>query len=154
MKTKEISSVEDLPAFDGKGDMKENILNLEDAIRKAPPIEMPVTNHFSDGVYTRELFIPKGSVLTGRVHKTSHINLILQGDISIATDEGVRRIKAPLVFVSKAGTKKAGYAHEDTIWVNCHATESTDIGEIKEIFTTETHQEFLDYVEKQLLEVD
>ena len=149
-----IDDVTDLIAFDGKGDMKENILSLEQSIAKAEQIEMTVNDYFSEGLYTRELLIPKGTVLTGRVHKTKHINLILKGDISIATEDGVKRIKAPYIFVAKPGTKKAGYAHEDTIWVNAHATDSENIDEIKEEFTTETHEQFLEYVKNKLLEVD
>ncbi len=141
-----------LRAFDGGGNMTESILTLEKAIANVDQIDLPVNNFFSEGLYTRELLIPKGTVLTGRVHKTRHINLILQGDMSIATKEGVVRIKAPYIFVAEPGTKKAGYAHEDSVWVNVHATESTNIDEIKEQFTTETHEQFLKYAENKLLE--
>ena len=40
---------------------------LEDFMRKMPPREMPVRDFFSNGAYARELFIPKGSLLTGKI---------------------------------------------------------------------------------------
>lgn len=110
------------------------LARLEDAIRELPPVECPVTHHFADGIYGRECFIPAGSVLTGKVHKHSTLNLLIEGEITVTTPEGMRRIVAPAVFVSPAGCKKAGYAHTDVRWVNVHPTKLTDLAAIEAKF--------------------
>ncbi len=114
--------------------------------------ELPVTHHFSKGVYARELFIPAGTVLTGKIHKHENLNIITRGDISVATAEGVKRLKAGDVVVSPPGTKRVGYAHEDTIWITVHGTDETDVDVIEQQFIAQSYDEYLTYVETLKLE--
>lgn len=112
---------------------RDNILAMESAIGAAPQVEMRVEHHFSKGLYARELHIPKGTLLVGKIHRFENLNIISQGEISVYTEEGIRRIKAPCTIVSPPGTKRVGYAHEDTVWTTIHATEETDIEAIEKI---------------------
>lgn len=113
----------------------EQLKALEHAIAdNCEPAELKETHHFADGIYGRELFIPAGTVLTGKIHRHSTLNLLIQGDITVTTPDGMKRIQAPAVFVSEPGTKKAGYAHTDTIWVNVHPTKITDLAAIEAKF--------------------
>lgn len=108
---------------------------LEQAIAdNCEPAALEETHHFADGIYGRELFIPAGTVLTGKIHRHSTLNLLIQGDITVTTPDGMKRIQAPAVFVSPPGTKKAGYAHTDTRWVNVHPTKITDLAAIEAKF--------------------
>jgi hypothetical protein len=90
-------------------------------------------HHLAPGMYCRELFIPEGACLTGKIHRTSHINIISQGDISVLTEHGVRRFKAPCVLVSSAGIKRVGFAHADTTWITVHANpaDETDLDQLE-----------------------
>ena len=114
---------------------QEKILILESEMRKLPQLDLKVTHHFAPGVYVRELFIPAGTLLIGKIHKTEHMNIILMGQISIADAvsdiAGSKVIDAPHIMVSKPGTKRAGYAHKDTIWVTIHPTKETDLKKIE-----------------------
>jgi hypothetical protein len=92
--------------------------------------ELPLKHHLCNGVYMRELHIPAGTCLTGKIHKTEHLNVILQGDISVMTEDGMKRL-GPGVIQSQPGMKRAGFAHADTIWMTVHATDKTDIAEIE-----------------------
>lgn len=105
----------------------------------------PVKHHFSQGVYAREMFIPKGTVLTGKIHKYTQLNIMSQGELSVLTEEGIKRVKAPFTIVSPPGTKRIAYAHEDTIWTTIHGTEETDLGRIEEHFVAQSDQEYLDF---------
>jgi hypothetical protein len=103
---------------------RDNMEALESAIiNECEPLELEANHYFAHGTYTRELFIPKGTVLTGKIHRESCINIISQGSILVLTDEGDKEIHAPYTFVSGSGVKKAGYALEDTIWINVHPWE-------------------------------
>jgi hypothetical protein len=93
--------------------------------------EMPLKHHLCNGVYMRELHIPAGTCLTGKVHKTEHQNVLLQGDISVMTEDGMKRLQAPCIIPSQPGMKRAGFAHTDTIWMTVHATDKTDIDVIE-----------------------
>lgn len=117
------------------------ILELEKAMLKLPQIEMETVHHFAPGVYARELQIPAGTLLTGKIHKTEHINVVSAGDISVLTENGVKRIKAPFTFVSKPGTKRLGLAHTDTVWTTFHVTDETDLVKIEELVIAKTHDE-------------
>jgi len=92
-----------------------------------PQIPLEVTHVFSDGLYSRTMRIPKGTLLTGAIHRRAHLSVVLQGRISVYTETGTEQYEAPCLFSSPPGTKRVGYAHTDTIWVTVHATQATTV---------------------------
>ena len=132
------------------GNLRHGIQKLEDAIRNEVQHEIEPVHYFANGLYCREITIPKGMCLTGKIHKTEHINIISKGDISIITEDGTARIKAPHTIVSKPGTKRAGYAHEETVWTTIHPAETRDLEELERVLIAETREDYLLYVEKKL----
>lgn len=103
-----------------KDQVGEKIELLEAEMLKHIQLDIPVIHGYKEGMYTREIVIPKGTLLTGRVHKYDYIDIMLSGDISVATAEGVKRLSGHNVLDGKAGRKRAGYAHEDTYWITVH----------------------------------
>lgn len=99
---------------------RERMKKLETAMLKFPQLELEEKHYFAHGTYTRELFIPAGTVLTGKIHRHSCINILSKGKMKVVTDEGEYEIEAPHTFVSGPGVKKAGVALEDSIWINVH----------------------------------
>tara|TARA_R100001163_G_C5066982_1_gene205748 strand:- start:513 stop:1034 length:522 start_codon:yes stop_codon:yes gene_type:complete len=90
----------------------------------------PLKHTFADGLYIREIFMPKGQVVTTGIHKQEHPYFVLKGDVSVLTDQGIQRIKAPYQGITKPGTKRLIYTHEDTVWITVHATEKESIEEV------------------------
>jgi hypothetical protein len=91
---------------------------------------LKLTHHFTSinekygcGLYARELFIPKGSLLIGKIHKQHHLNIVLKGKVSVVTETGKQYFEAPCIFATPPGGQKACYAEEDTVWINIHLTE-------------------------------
>jgi hypothetical protein len=108
----------------------EQIWRLEDAIAAsgaAMDTDTLTQHHFAEGLYGRELFIPAGTVLTGKMHKHGQINVLAQGSIEVWTEGGMKRLDAPCVIASLPGTKRVGYAYTDVVWVTVSATEETDL---------------------------
>jgi len=109
------------------------ITALEEKIKNLPGALIgdcfPLKHIFAEGLYMRELTIPKGFFCVGKLHKNSYVNVILKGDMTILTEDGVRRIKAPCSNVAPSEMKRFGYSHEDTIWITVHPnpTNTTDI---------------------------
>lgn len=79
---------------------------------------------FLNGMYMREMFIPKGTLLVGKIHKMDCMNIVSSGDISVLTELGSARVGAGYSSVSPAGIQKVGYAHEDTVFVNVFRTDA------------------------------
>tara|TARA_R110002020_G_scaffold36419_7_gene109521 strand:+ start:5146 stop:5607 length:462 start_codon:yes stop_codon:yes gene_type:complete len=104
-------------------------------------------HYFCNGLYAREIFIPAGVALVGAIHKHSHINVVSQGKIIVATDEGVRTITAPETFVSPAGVKRAGYVFEDTVWTTFHVTDSTEPDDIWQECVADSYEEYNNLLE-------
>lgn len=96
----------------------------------------PLKHVFAPGgdckhVYAREILLPAGLTIVGKIHKHAHLNMLMKGRVSVFTEKGREDFTGPLTMVSQAGTKRAVYAHEDTIWVTVHLTNSTDLDEIE-----------------------
>lgn len=103
---------------------------LEAEILQLPQVDLQTTHELSGGVYARTIVIPAGTVLTGASHKKDHIN-IMQGDITVSTDEGMKRLTGQHVIPTKAGMKRVGFAHTDTIWTTICQTFLTEIDAIE-----------------------
>lgn len=127
-------------------DLIDRIEKLEADMRASGEcVDLKVVHHFSKGVYARELHIPAGTTLTGKVHKFSNLNILSQGEISVSTENGIERICAPYTVVSPPGTKRVAYAHTDCVWTTIHGTEETDLGKIEAIFVTDSHRSYLEF---------
>jgi hypothetical protein len=102
--------------------------------------EFHVEHTIKDGMYMRKLFIPKGSLIVGKIHKLDCINIVAQGDISVVTETGSARVGAGYTVVSPAGLQKVGYAHEDTVFINVFRTDETDIDEIEDAIAWNSYE--------------
>ena len=110
--------------------------------------ELPLEHFICNKTYTRQITLPKDILLTGKVHNFDHVSILSKGDVSVMTDEGVTRIKAPATWISKAGTKRLIYVHEETIWSTIHHSENTLVEDLeKEI----VHESDLSWINKQNL---
>jgi len=104
----------------------------------------PLKHTFSDGIYVREIFIPAGMFIVGKIHKHDHPNFLLSGEVTVVTEDGIEDLKGPLSIMSKAGTKRALYAITDLVWITVHAnpTNTEDLKELEEEIIAPT---YLDY---------
>lgn len=118
---------------------REVVYGLEEHLKQFPQREIDVTHKFSDGLYYREILIPEGSAMTGRVHKQNDMNIVFYGTVDILTETGdMKRVVGPCSFTGKAGVKQFGIAVEDTLWATVHHTHLTDLDAIeKELFEDE-----------------
>ena len=91
----------------------------------------PLKHSFGDGCYVREVFNPAGELIITKIHKTAHPFFLLEGTMSILSEESEKRIEAPHYGITKANTKRIIYAHTDCIFVTVHVTDSTDLSEIE-----------------------
>ena len=124
----------------------DQIFQLEQLILKLPQVEMPTINEFLDGLYARSMFIPAGVCLTGAIHKNENFLFVRYGDITILTEDGVKRFKAGDMISSKAGIKRVGLTHADTLVTTIHAnpTNETDEKKLWDLFTIPANSNLLE----------
>lgn len=138
-----------------KEEVRAFILEVESRMSEVPGAKFedecaPLKHTFADGCYIREITMPKGMLLTSKIHKKKHPYFILKGDVSVMTDEGVVRIKAPFYGITMPGTKRILYMHEETVWVTVHVTDSRDFKEIEEQIIAKTFDDILPTYEEVL----
>jgi len=122
-------------------DLQGKIQTLEDFLLTLPQTEIPLKHTFSDGVYAREITIPKGALIVGKIHKKRNMNIISRGKVSFFSTDGAIHCEGPHTFVASPGVKRVIYAHEETVWTTIHGTEETDLDKIEEIFIAKTYAE-------------
>lgn len=135
--------VKPISAVDEIRQNRDAITALKDALLASPQannVEAPVVHRFSPGLYLRQITMPKGSLVVGKIHATEHFNIIMSGRVTVATAEGVEHYKAGDIFVSKAGIQKAVYNHEECVWLTTHVTDETDLNLIEKEVIAESYE--------------
>jgi len=111
--------------------------------------ELPLEHFICNKTYTRQITLPKDMLLTGKVHNFDHVSILSKGDVSVMTPDGISRIKAPATWISKAGTKRLIYVHEETIWSTIHHSEHTTVEDLQNELV---HESDLSWIQSNLLE--
>lgn len=83
--------------------------------------------------YAREMMIPKGTLIIGKIHRHQHLNFIAKGKVTVFTEFGQKHLEGPCTFVSEVGLKRAVYAEEDTLWTTVHMTQFQSEAELDKI---------------------
>jgi hypothetical protein len=136
------STVEQLP-------IRNKVALVEAIVREHPmaltAADFPVFHHFSPGRYRRELRVPKGMIIIGKIHKYPCKNYLEEGDMSVLVGDKIVRKLAPYSSISPAGIKRIAYTHEDSIWITTHETMETDIEKLERDLTAETEAEYEEF---------
>ncbi len=136
---------------------REGIVSFEDFLKnvdgsfEGDTINCPLKHSFSDGIYVREITIPKGMLIVGKIHKHDHPNFLLKGEVVVYTEEkGEERLVAPCSMISSGGTKRALYAVTDLVWTTIHAnpTNTRDLKEIEKIVIADSYDDYGRFLNK------
>jgi hypothetical protein len=117
----DLQPISDQGALAPSSPTREQIERLEAQMRLMEQLPIEPVHHFADGLYAREILIRAGTILTGKVHSTEHLNIVSKGRIVVWTEDGMKEVSAPCTMVSRPGTKRVGFALEDTVWTTIHA---------------------------------
>ena len=93
-------------------------------LENCEPVHCLTTHMFTDGMYIREIFMPAGSLITSKVHKTEHPYIVSYGKVAVSIDgnEWIE-ITAPYTNITKPGTRRVLYILEDCIWTTFHRVD-------------------------------
>jgi hypothetical protein len=106
-------------------------------------VETPLTHYHTEDLYGRRIIVPAGSVFTTRVHLYDHISVALRGVITIVdNDKDFKTVSAPDVFVTKAGTHRIVYVHEEVEFLTVHHCEEQDDDKVEDLLGYKTMKEY------------
>jgi hypothetical protein len=135
--------------FISKVETLENAMLASDDIRiaKGNSDMFPLKHSFSEGVYIREMFMPQGGLVIGKLYKISHTWFLLSGELEVATDEGNEYYIGPCYVNAPEGTKRVLHAVSDVIFVNVYPNPEniTDTDKLEEILTCSSYKEYEEY---------
>lgn len=132
-----------------RGPTREETERLQEYLATLPQSdELVLKEYFADGMYCRELFRPKDTLIVGKVHKKEHFYMVIQGHINVFTENGVLEMKAPYILVSKPGTKRITYSLEDSVAITVHRVSSDNIEEIEKEIVEEDTKALYDFQNK------
>jgi len=124
---------------------------IEDGVIESTLEDCTVKHYFSPKddkygccTYAREMFIPKGTLIIGKIHRHQHLNIISKGKVVVYTEFGEKHLEGPVTFVSEIGLKRSVFAVEDTLWTTIHLTEfvgEENLGKIEEEVIAPDYQE-------------
>ncbi|WP_347454275.1 hypothetical protein ABEF83_08080 [Acinetobacter thermotolerans] len=133
------------------------VRNVQHQLQESPDvIDVPVVHHFAPGVYMRQMDAAAGTLVVSKMHRTEHMNILVKGSLTVATEDGIQLMTAPCVLKSMPGTKRIGYFHEDSSWITVHPTEETDLEKIEAqvIVPDEEIDQFLASLPNRLKEIE
>jgi len=146
-----MNGVEKISSEIERKELRKNILDFEELLNRHENVVhgdsdlCPLKHSFTDGIYVREIRIPAGAVLTGKIHKHRHPNFLMSGIVEVVTENGgVERLEGPMFMISEAGTKRALHAVTDLWWCTIHenASNTTDLKKIEEFVIAKDYEEF------------
>lgn len=127
------------------GNIRESIFGLQEHLLASDDQTdlsyFPVRHVFAPGMYAREMTIPEGQIIVGKIHRHAHVNVISMGRVRVVTEFGSEELCAPCTFVSEPGTKRVVYAMETTVWTTVHATNETDLAAIEREVIAESYED-------------
>lgn len=130
------------------------IAELEGVMKKMPQLEIPIEHHFSPGIYMRQMTMPAGSLVVGKIHKTEHMCILAKGSVIVANGDERHTYHAPAVVHSMPGTKRALHALEEVVWINVHHNPENikDLDAVEKHFVSETEKEYLEFMQTKQIE--
>ena len=85
-----------------------------------------VTHFFSDGVYAKQMYLPKGGKAESHKHVYNHLSILASGKVIVEVDGLKTSYTAPTCIEIKAGETHAIYAIDDSMFFCVHATNEKD----------------------------
>ena len=118
------------------------ILRIEQELLQMPQVELPIEHYQIDGVYARSMFIPAGTILTGKIHNFESIAILAKGRIRITNGTESYIISEGHIMIDQPGVKRLGYAETDVIFITVHRTDNTEIEAIEKELVSATFEEY------------
>lgn len=129
----------------------QKVEDITNELLKAEQIEIPVKHYFCNGIYARQIDIPSGSFITGKIHKHGNLAQLVKGTMRlISGTQVVGEITAPCMFISEPGTARVALTLSDCIFITYHnidpSLDESDMEEIEQYLGCDSLAEYEEYL--------
>ena len=128
---------------------RDSVARLEAYSLTLPQVDVPVRHTIHGGMYAREVTIPEGITVTGQIYKHDHLEFMISGDATIATQDGPVRLQGFHSLSGHSGKKRAITAHTATVWLTVHPTKGIDVDKIQNSITVFDFNELDEFYKSQ-----
>ena len=125
-------------------------------IQNLEKVECPLVHRFTEGMYIREIFMPKDSLITSKIHLTEHPFTISKGKVAVCIDgDNWQEFEEPYTGITKSGTRRVLYVIEDCIWTTYHLNPNNeqDLEKIEDRIIEKHTNELIENYKKDLLNI-
>lgn len=113
-----------------------SVRQFEKLSLQLPQLKLETTHVIHGGLCARTIFIPAGTVLTGAELEVDTV-CIVAGDITVTTDDGVKRLTGHHVLPAVKSNKRIGITHTDTHWTMIFKTDMERVEDVEKQMTRE-----------------
>ena len=99
--------------------------------------DLGIIHNFSDGLYAKQMHVPKGYTVGTHAHKYSHLSVLAKGTVIVRTDFSEKVVEAPACLEIEKGIHHSIEALEDAVWFCIHATDETDVDKVDQVLIEE-----------------
>ena len=130
-------------AGDGNIPTRKELMQIHNIINSWPDRidDCELYESLNDGLYTRELHMPKGVIVAGKIHKYPYFVSILKGKCRLLSEHYNKIVEAPMTFTLPAGIKHIVYNLEVTVWSDVHTGTWSSIEEASEEIFASSYEE-------------
>ena len=115
---------------------------LETLIREYPQVEIPTNHSYAGGIYEREIFVPAGALITGKIHLHEHLAKLVSGTMSILSDSIAGTWTGPVTFCCRPGEKRLGFARTDCVFSTYHTVVQSTPEEMEQALVVSSLDEY------------
>jgi hypothetical protein len=109
------------------------IFKLQETMKTMEQVIPHIDHFFSDNVYGRLCIMEADDRVIGKVHKTNHLSILLEGTATISSKYGTATYKAPHIIYAFKGDKRAVLAHTKVKYLTIHVTDETDLDKLEAV---------------------
>jgi quercetin dioxygenase-like cupin family protein len=110
-----------------------NLSELNDQLQGQIQCDLGIVHHFSDGLYAKQMMIPKGFLAGMHAHTYGHLSILAKGKVIVRTDFEEKEYSAPACIEIKSSILHTIEALEDCHWFCIHATDETEVSKVDEV---------------------
>lgn len=96
-------------------------------------VDLLTKHFFSDGLYAKQMSLPKGYEAISHAHHYNHLSLLAAGKVILRTDDSEVEYTAPAMIEIAAGVHHSITATENVVWYCIHATDATEPDAVDEV---------------------
>jgi quercetin dioxygenase-like cupin family protein len=96
-------------------------------------LEDKTTHHFSDGLYAKEMHVPKDFLIQKHTHSFNHLSILAQGKVVVIRGEEPIVLEAPACLEIEKEVIHGIRALTDCVWFCIHATDEKDSSKVDKV---------------------